>query len=339
MNLGDTLKRTGIAAGVTAGVGGVVYAGQRLLATRLRHREDPDADNPLIPAFDEAIRIDCHDAGSLYVISRGVGPPILFAHGVTLSSRTWAKQFDSIPAAGFRALAFDGRGHGESTVGDTGHSIDNLAADVRSVLETLDLRGAVLVGHSMGGMAMQAFAIRHPDIALARVSGLVLLSTAARTVTSDARRLRRPLERVTAAVPNVGAIMRQQNLGLLIARMGFGDSPHPSHVEATRQMLAACSRETLRDTSRALLSLDLTPGLPSIALPTLVIVGTADVITPPRDSRQIASLIPDASLVEFPGAGHMLMYERAAEVDQLILDFARDRAREAAMRSGRAAAQ
>ena len=103
MNLGDTLKRTGIAAGVTAGVGGVVYAGQRLLATRLRHREDPDADNPLVPAFDEAIRIDCHDAGSLYVICRGVGPPILFAHGVTLSSRTWAKQFDSIPAAGFQA--------------------------------------------------------------------------------------------------------------------------------------------------------------------------------------------------------------------------------------------
>ena len=140
-------------------------------------------------------------------------------------------------------------------------------------------------------------------------------------------------------MPNVGAIMRQQNLGLLIARMGFGDSPHPSHVEATRQMLAACSRETLRDSSRAMLSLDLTPGLPSITLPTLVIVGTADVLTPPRDSRQIASLIPDANLVEFPGAGHMLMYERAAEVDQLILDFARDRAREAAMRSGRAAAQ
>jgi pimeloyl-ACP methyl ester carboxylesterase len=339
VNLGDTLKRTGIAAGVTAGVGGVVYVGQRLLATRLRHRDDPDADNPLVPAFDEAIRIDCHDAGSLYVISRGDGPPILFSHGVTLSSRTWAKQFDSMPAAGFRALAFDGRGHGESTVGDTGHSIDNLAADVRSVIEGLDLRDVVLVGHSMGGMAMQAFAIRHPDIAAERVSGLVLLSTAARAVTSDARRLRGPLERVTGAVPNVGAIMRQQNLGLLIARVGFGDSPHPSHVEATRQMLAACSRETLREASRAMLSLDLTADLPSITLPTLVIVGTADVLTPPRDARQIASLIPDASLVELPGAGHMLMFERTAEVDQLIIDFARDRAREASTRSSRAAAR
>ncbi len=339
MSVVGALKRTGIAAGVTAGVGGVVYAGQRVLATRLRHRDDPDADNPLVPAFDEAIRIDCHDAGSLYVISRGEGPPILFAHGVTLSSRAWAKQFDSMPAAGFRALAFDGRGHGESTVGHSGHSIDNLAEDVRSVLEGLDLRGAVLVGHSMGGMAVQAFAIRHPDIALARVSGIVLMSTAARAVTSDARRLRGGIDRLTGAVPNVGAIMRQHNLGLLIARMGFGDSPHPSHVEATRQMLAACSRETLRDASRALLSLDLTPGLPSITLPTLVVVGTADVLTPPRDARQIATLIPDANLVELPGAGHMLMFERADEVDQLIIDFARDCTREAPMRSSRAAAQ
>jgi pimeloyl-ACP methyl ester carboxylesterase len=118
--------------------------------------------------------------------------------------------------------------------------------------------------------------------------------------------------------------MRQRNLGLLVARMGFGDSPHPSHVEATRQMLAQCSRETLRDASRSLLELDLTAGLETVALPTLVLVGTADIITPPRDARQIASLVPDAALVELPGAGHMLMYERTAEVDALLLEFARD---------------
>jgi pimeloyl-ACP methyl ester carboxylesterase len=324
VSAGDVLKRTGIVAGVTAGVGGAIYAGQRALAARLRHQEDSDADNPLIPVFDEAIRVDCHDGGSLYVITRGQGPPIVFAHGVTLSSRVWAKQFDSIPAAGFRAIAFDGRGHGESTVGESGHSIDNLAEDTRSLLETLDLRDAVLVGHSMGGMALQAFAMRHPDVARERVSGIVLMSTAARTVTSDAHLTRQGLERVVGAFPDVGAVMRQRNLGLLVARMGFGDSPHPSHVEATRQMLAACSRETLRDASRSLLSLDLVDGLSTIGLPTLVLVGTADVLTPPRDSRQIASLVPDASLVELPGAGHMLMYERTAEVDAFIVDFARE---------------
>jgi pimeloyl-ACP methyl ester carboxylesterase len=324
VNAGDILKRTGIAAGVVAGVGGAVYAGERALAARLRHRADPDAENPLIPAFDDVVRIDCHDAGSLHVIARGDGPPVVFAHGVTLSSRVWAKQFESFPDAGFRAIAFDGRGHGESTVGDTGHSIENLAEDVRSILETLDLRNVVLVGHSMGGMAVQAFAVHHADVAKERVSGLVLMSTASRSVTSDARRVRGGLERATVAVPNLASFMRQRNLGLLITRLGFGDAPHPSHVEATRQMLASCSRATIREASRALLSFDVTAGLSSVKLPTLVLVGTADILTPPRDSRQIAALLPEAELVELTGAGHMLMYERTEEVDRLMIDFARE---------------
>src|SRR5262245_44343094 len=254
MNVGDVLKRTGIAAGIAAGVGGAAYMGERVLASRLRHRRDDDADNPLVPKVDEVVRVESHDGGSLHVISRGRGRPIVFAHGVTLSSRVWAKQFESIPAAGFRAVAFDGRGHGESTVGKTGYSIENLAEDLRAVLVTLDLHDAVLVGHSMGGMAVEAFAVHHPDVAAERVAGLVLMSTTARAMTSDARRIRGGLERATGAVPTAAAVMRQRNLGLLVARLGFGDSPNPSHVEATRQMLAECSRETLRESSRALLS-------------------------------------------------------------------------------------
>jgi pimeloyl-ACP methyl ester carboxylesterase len=341
MNIGDVAKRTGVAAGIAAGIGAAAYASERVLASRLRHREDLDAGHPLVPVFDEAVRIDGHDGSNLYVISRGDGPPIVFAHGVTLSSRVWAKQFESIPMAGLRAIAFDGRGHGESTVGDTGHSIDNLADDLRSVVVGLDLHGAVLVGHSMGGMAVQAFAVRYPDVARARVAGYVLMSTAARVVTSDASRMRGGLDRLTGAVPDVAAVMRQRNLGLLVARLGFGDSPHPSHVEATRQMLAACPRATLRDASRAMLSLDLTAGLPTIELPTLVLVGSADILTPPRDSRQIASVIPRSELVEFTGAGHMLMYERAEEVDELIVGFAREHAAvpAAIVPEGRAAAR
>jgi pimeloyl-ACP methyl ester carboxylesterase len=151
------------------------------------------------------------------------------------------------------------------------------------------------------------------------------MSTAARAITSDAR-LRGGFDRVTGVVPTVATVMRQRNLGLLLARLGFGDSPHPSHVEATRQMLAACQRATLRDASRALLSLDVTAGLPTIDLPTLVLVGTADILTPPRDARQIASLIPGAELVEFTGAGHMLMYERTEEIDELLVEFGRQHA-------------
>lgn len=318
------LKRTGLIAGAAAGAVGLAYATERALVARLRHREDPDAGETLEPEFEEARILDSHDGGTIYAISRGAGPAIVFCHGVTLSSRVWAKQFASFPAAGFRAVAFDSRGHGESRVGDTGHSLDNLADDLRTVLEELDLRDAVLVGHSMGGMAVQAFAIRHPDVVAERVAGLVLLSTSSHNLVSDARRIRGAIDRVVQVGPDVGVFMRQQNLGLLLARIGFGDDPHPSHVEATREMLASCDRQTTREAVSALLQLDLTDGLPGIGVPTLVVVGTADALTPPRDARRIAELVPGARLVEYPGGGHMLMYERTAELDALVIEFARE---------------
>ncbi len=323
------LKRTGLVAGATMGAFGLAYATERALVARLRHRDDPDAGVPLIPVFDEERILDSHDGGTIYTISRnpvsgGEGPVVVFCHGVTLSSRVWAKQFETFPAAGYRAVAFDSRGHGESRVGDSGHSLDNLADDLRTVLEELDLRDVVLVGHSMGGMAVQAFAIRHPSVVDERVSGLVLLSTSSHNLVSDAKRVRGALERVVNLGPDVATFMRQRNLGLLLANIGFGDDPHPSHVEATREMLAACDKATTRDAVSALLHLDLTEGLPKLRVPTLVIVGTADALTPPRDSRRIAELIPEARLVEYPGGGHMLMYERTEEVDALIIDFARE---------------
>jgi pimeloyl-ACP methyl ester carboxylesterase len=89
-------------------------------------------------------------------------------------------------------------------------------------------------------------------------------------------------------------------------------------------MLSSCDRATTREAVSALLHLDLTEGLPAIDVPTLVVVGTADALTPPRDSRRIAELIPGSRLVEYPGGGHMLMYERTDELDALIMDFARE---------------
>ncbi len=103
MDTRGTLKRTGVVAGITAGIVGAVYAGERAMVARIRHRDDPDAGLPLVPEFDERRVLDSHDGGSIYTISRGSGPAVVFCHGVTLSSRVWAKQFDSFPAAGFRA--------------------------------------------------------------------------------------------------------------------------------------------------------------------------------------------------------------------------------------------
>jgi pimeloyl-ACP methyl ester carboxylesterase len=326
------LRGAGVVAGAAAGLAGAAYALERAVVAGVRRRPDSDAGKALVPPFEEAVRYPSHDGGSVYTISRGSGPTILFSHGVTLSTRVWVKEFELLPEQGFRCIAFDHRGHGDSTAGITGHSIVNLAEDVRTVLERMDLRDVVLVGHSMGGIAVQAFAARYPAIAAERVRGLVLMSTLAKTYLSGASWLRRMFERMTGGGPSAGELMTQRNLGFLLARVGFGRDPQASHVELVREMIAACGKADSQAAIGALVGLDMTADLPKIKVPTLILSGSADVIAPPAEARRIADLIPGARLEVFKGAGHMLMLERTEEVHALITEFARDRGAGAPMR-------
>ncbi len=321
---GRLVRTAGVAAGIAATVAGAAYAAERVAASRLRRHDDEDLTADLVPPFDEIRSLPSHDEGSISVISRGEGPPILLSHGVTLSVRTWVKQMEALPAAGFRAVAFDHRGHGASTVGTDGHTLETLASDVRTVIEGLDLRDAVLVGHSMGGVAVQLFCLRHPELAAERVAGIVLLSTLSRTALSGSPRLLRVIDRLASSAPDAAGVLGLSNLGLLVARIGFGRNPQPSHVELTRQMILACASETRRQAAGPLFGLELSSELPNLAVPTLVICGTNDVLTPPAESRRIAALIPGARLEMLEGAGHMAMLEQADVVDRLIVDFAHE---------------
>lgn len=316
------LKTVGVTAGVVAGAAGAAYGAQRALTRSLRYRPDPDAGRLGPLRFDEERRFESHDGGSVYVVSRGHGPTIVLSHGVTIDSRVWVKQFDALPARGLRVVAFDHRGHGQSVAGTSGHSIENLGADLRTVLERLDLRDVLLVGHSMGGLAVQELVLHHPTVAHVRVRGIVLESTFARTPLA-ALSSRGPSARISGWL-DLASLMRRPQLGTFIARMGFGRAPLASHVELARQMLAECDADTARDAITPLLGVDFTRDLSRIDLPTLVLGGTADILTPPAESRRLAEHIPRAHLVMLERAGHMLMLERADELNELLVDFARE---------------
>jgi non-heme chloroperoxidase len=323
--MSSRLRGAGIAAGVAGAMAGAAYGAQRLVAARVRSRPDDDAARALESPIYLDHRLDTFDRGSIYVVEAGEGPPIVLSHGVTLSVRTWFHQLEELPKEGFRVVAYDNRGHGQSVLGEAGHSVENLAEDVNTVVTRLDLRGAVLVGHSMGGVAVQAFVARYPKVVQERVAGIVLLSTLAYTpFGSRSTRTKARLERMTKHAPDSTRLWNAPNLGLVVARLGFGKDPHPSHVELVRRMMADCPPETRREAPRALVGLDLTPDLPEFRVPTLVVGGTADLLTPPAESRRMARLIPGARLELFEDAGHMLMLERTTELDELIVKFARE---------------
>lgn len=314
------------AAGVAAG-----YAAERLLLGRERHRPDPAAlEEFRLP--DDMLRRDVpmSDGGSLRVAEAGAGTPLVMLHGVALSSLTWHYQLADLSDR-YRVLAVDHRGHGESRAGGGDWTIRRLALDLRELLDALDLRNAVVVGHSMGGMVALQLAVDWPEIVHDRVAGMVLMSSSAgpvhRLAAYDAltRRFARPAAtglRLAERVP--GGPFRESDLTYLMFRLGFGSHPSPTHIEMNRMMTASNPVSGWAELMSGVLSFDVEDELPRIDTPTLVIVGSRDLLTPLPQARLMVRDLPHARLEVLEGAGHMPMLERRFEVDALLDQFAKD---------------
>ncbi len=218
-------RRAGAAVGIAGAVTGAAVAAQRIAARRMRAAPDPDRGRRFEAEFERSWRLPSHDGGELYVIEAGSGPPIVLSHGVTLSVQTWSKQIRALADAGFRVIAFDHRGHGSSTLGDDLHGLDQLGADVRSVVEGLDLTDAVIVGHSMGGMATQVFCLDHPEVARERVAGIVLLSTLSRSPFAANGRMAKVSTWVAERVPDSSGVLRAKDLGFVLDAAGIRPEP------------------------------------------------------------------------------------------------------------------
>jgi pimeloyl-ACP methyl ester carboxylesterase len=251
------------------------------------------------------------------------GPTVLLVHGYIESVRFWAPVVRRLVSAGLDVVLVDQRGHGDSERGDAPFDTQTLADDVRAWVEQLDLRDAVLAGHSMGGVSAMASAGLHPEVATARLRSMVLVATLAfpeplfglPDLKVDHARTVRVLERVVA----------RETLGLLFLSRVFGTYPTRSALEATRDSLLATDVGTRIDAMRMLRDFDLRPVLPDVPVPTVVVAGSHDRLTPLPGNEVIADLIPDARLEVVPGMGHMLMFEAPDAVTDAIVQAAKPR--------------
>lgn len=251
-------------------------------------------------------------------------------HGWTLANGTWDQVVEGLPD-GVRTLRFDLRGQGESAPAEPGlATIERCADDLAELIEARVPSGPiVLAGHSMGGMSIMALAERHPEL-LSRVSGIALVATSAGGLRAPSYRLPGP----AAAAFNAGE--RQLRKRLAAARgsrvasgsgwlrpgirwLLFGKGADKGQVAATADWVArthpanmASYRESLAQHER-LQVLERVSGVPVI-----ILAGTADRLTPVSHAERIADALPEAQLVLYPGAGHMLPMERAEEVTDRI---------------------
>jgi 3-oxoadipate enol-lactonase len=220
---------------------------------------------------------------------------LVWLHAFPLSGEMWSAQMD---LAGWRVIAPDLAGLGGSSDHDGAPDIADFARDTLALLDHVGVRRVVLGGLSMGGYA--AFAFHH--LAADRLRGLILADTR------------------SAADSPAGRVARETMLGIVEAKgaRGVADEMMPKLVgrttHETRPDVISRVRRLIESNSasgigRAVRRLrdrpDRTPELAAIAVPTLVIVGEEDALTPVDDSRALTAAIPDSTLTILPGAGHL----------------------------------
>lgn len=261
------------------------------------------------------------DGGELAVTVAGPddGPVVVLAHCWTGSRNTWAPVARRLIAAGCRVVRWDQRGHGLSRSGHKGHTVDALGDDLATVLLELDLHDVVLVGHSMGGMTVQSLATHHPELFHERATAAVLVATAGYTPGPAARG---PMADIVEAAW-VERLFERPGMGARLVRATFGKQAHPDHLEATAADFKATTPRIRAEFARSMAAMDLRAGIAGIDVPTTVIVGTRDTLTPLPASRLLAATIPGAELEILPGFGHMLPYEAPDTVVDAVLAYVR----------------
>lgn len=228
----------------------------------------------------------------------GSGRTILFLHGFPFTRQLWYNQLQAVPP-GWRGVAMDLRGFGESAPSDDPqYTMDMHADDAAALLTHLRVRRAVICGLSMGGYVAFAMHRRYPSM----VGGLILADTRATADTEQEKQNR--LQLVQRVRAEGGSVVVDSMMQKLFAPA----TPYtkPKVAEFVRGMMSATHPESM---ARALLGMaarpDSEPGLRNINVPTLVIVGAEDQITPRGQAQLMARAIPGSQFEVIPEAGHV----------------------------------
>ena len=233
--------------------------------------------------------------------------PVVWLGSLGSTSRMWDRQLAEM-ATDRRCILIEHPGHGGAPATAGPYSIAGLAASVVEEMDRLDVDRADVVGLSIGAMIAMAMAIEHQ----ARVARLALLCTSAQLGPASAWHERAATVRADGA----GAVA-----AAVVGRWLTPDyaADHPGEVAELEAMIASTDAEGYAACCEAIAAMDLRADLPSIAVPTLVIAGTADPATPPEHGELIASLVPGARF-ELVDAAHLACWEAADAVNALLQD-------------------
>ena len=245
----------------------------------------------------------------------GSGPALVLLHGYPHDRSLWTAQRIAL-AGRARVVTPDLRGFGESPAPTSGDvcTVDRYADDVATLIERLELAPAVVGGLSMGGYVTLAFWRRHPEL----VRALVLADTRAGADSAEGR-VKRRAQQELARSAGAAAVAEQMMTGM-VGRTTR--ESRPEVVDSLRRMLSAAPVSGIVCALEAMMSRpDSTDTLATITVPTLIIAGEEDTLTPVSESRAMHAAIPGSRLELIGGAGHASNVERPAAFTRVLCDF------------------
>jgi non-heme chloroperoxidase len=256
------------------------------------------------PDFTVVRRVRLPNGVQLEIAEQGPrdGPPVVMLHGITDSRLSYQPMWHQLPKH-WHAIAVSLRGHGESDR-PQGYTMPEMAGDVALLAETLQLKPMVVVGHSMGSAVAMQLAIDRPDLVHALVGMGAFASFADK---SDLRAYRdTEIEELRDPIPD--RVAREFQVSTLAAPMDA----------AMLETMVAESRKVPARVWRAafdgLIADSFCAGLPTLNVPVLLIWGSADAFVPRADQDTLRSVLPQAQLQAYEGAGHALHWEQPARV-------------------------
>ncbi len=263
------------------------------------------------------------DGTQIFYKDWGAGRPVVFSHGWPLSADAWDAQMLFLGHRGYRVIAHDRRGHGRSAQTWDGNDMDTYADDLAELFKTLDLRDAVLVGHSTGGGEVARYIGRHGTSRLARA--VLLGAVPPLMLRSDANPAGTPIEAFDGFRAAVAADRSQLFKDLSLPFFGF-NRPGAKVSEGLRDAFwlqgMQAGIKPVFDCIRQFSETDFTADLKRFNIPTLIAHGDDDQIVPIAASARLsAKLVPGATLKIYPGGPHGLALTQPDAFNADLLAF------------------
>ncbi|MFX1451473.1 MAG: alpha/beta fold hydrolase [Promethearchaeota archaeon] len=253
-------------------------------------------------------------------VEKGKGQPLVFIHGFLGSTWLFEEQIEHFSKMGYRAIAIDHLGHGKSDKPESeGYLLHDLAQYLEEALEQiLGDEKIVLIGHSMGGMIAQTYAVT-PNLAK-RLKGLVLMSTAPKLQNPGLDQYIKDIDAGTLKIIDPDSVKN------ILVNLCFHRSYKKEHKDIVDEFIKLTLENEefigVKTMHAIVLNYDVTEKLKNIKVPTLILTGSSDIFIPPQDSETMNELIPNSTLVKLsPKIGHMIQFEAKDDYHKALEDF------------------